>query len=316
MVNIKKIDLNLLHALLILLEERNVSRCAARMHLTQPTVSNMLAKLRALLNDPLFTRTRHGLLPTSRALAIEPELKQIFSSVDAILTPGTFDPLTCDQTVVLSSNDYLQYTLLAPALLEMRKKAPRMKFAVRQPEIADIVPMMEKGAIDIAVTIPEFSDSRLRSELLYTERYVVGMRRQHPLSNKKLTMRAFLQMEHAIVSPTAGQFRGPTDNALKTLGLSRNVSLSVSSFFTLIELIASSDYIALIPARLSEKFLDRITTSEPPLPVPGFEVISAWGNTTHLDPTRRWVRAELLRVVNLNPGHGRTRRTVRAEPDG
>ena len=149
MVNIKKIDLNLLHALLILLEERNVSRSAVRLNLTQPTVSNMLARLRTLLNDPLFTRTRHGLVPTSRTLALEPELRKIFSSVDAILTPGTFDPQTCDQTVVLSSNDYMQYTLLAPAILEMRKKAPRMHFSVRQAEIADIGTMMDKAAIEI-----------------------------------------------------------------------------------------------------------------------------------------------------------------------
>ncbi|MCB1732307.1 MAG: LysR family transcriptional regulator [Halieaceae bacterium] len=296
-MNIRKIDLNLLYALLILLEERNVSRSAARMHLTQPTVSNMLAKLRALLHDPLFTRTRHGLLPTSRALALEPELRQIFSSVDAILAPGSFDPQTCDQTVILSSNDYMQYTLLAPALLEMRSRAPLLKFAVRQAEIADIVPMMEKGAIDIAVTIPEFSDARLRSQLLYTERYVVAMRREHPLSGKKLTMKAFLGMEHAIVSPTAGQFWGATDDALKKLGLSRRVSLSVSSFFTLIEVVATSDYIALIPERLSIQFLDRLSIAEPPLQVAGFEVISVWSNTTHLDPTRQWVRAELLRVA-------------------
>lgn len=298
MANIKKIDLNLLHALLILLEERNVSHSAARMNLTQPTVSNMLARLRTLLNDPLFTRTRHGLVPTSRALGLEPELRQIFSSVDAILTPGNFDPQTCDQTVILSSNDYMQYTLLAPALLEMRKKAPRMNFAVRQAEIADIVPMMEKGAIDIAITIPEFSDDRLRSQLLYTERYLVAMRRHHPLEREKLTLDAFLEMDHAIVSPTAGQFRGPTDHALKKLGLARKVSLSVSSFFTLIEVIANSDYLALIPQRLSAKFLDRLSIAEPPLAIPGFEAISAWGNATHLDPTRRWVRAELLRAAN------------------
>tara|TARA_R110001599_G_scaffold353465_1_gene593112 strand:+ start:25895 stop:26800 length:906 start_codon:yes stop_codon:yes gene_type:complete len=301
MTNIRKVDLNLLQALLILLEECNVSRSAARMNLTQPTVSNMLAKLRALLNDPLFTRTRHGLLPTRRALALEPELRQIFSSVDAILAPGTFNPQTCDQTVVLSSNDYMQYTLLAPALLEMRKKAPRMNFSVRHAEIADIVPMMDRGAIDIAVTIPEFSDNRLRSQLLYTERYVVAMRKQHPLSGKKLSMKAFLQMDHAIVSPTTGQFRGPTDDALKKLGLSRKVSLSVSSFFTLIELISSSDYLALIPERLSAKFLDRLCITEPPLQVAGFEAISVWNNATHLDSTRRWVRAELLRVASQKP---------------
>jgi DNA-binding transcriptional LysR family regulator len=298
-MNIRKIDLNLLQALLILLEERNVSRSAARMHLTQPSVSNMLAKLRVLLNDPLFTRTRHGLLPTSRALALEPELRQIFHSVEAILAPGRFDPQTCEQTVTLSANDYMQYTLLAPALLEMRSRAPLMKFSLRQAEIADIVPMMEKGAIDIAVTIPEFSDDRLRSQLLYSERYVVAMRRQHPLSGRKLTMKAFLQMEHVIVSPTAGQFRGPTDDALKKLGLSRRVSLSVSSFFTLVEVVATSDHIALIPEKLSTRFLDRLSVAEPPLQVAGFDVISAWSNTTHLDPTRQWVRAELLRVANL-----------------
>lgn len=298
MVNIRKIDLNLLHALLILLEERNVSRSAVRLNLTQPTVSNMLGRLRSLLNDPLFTRTRHGLVPTSRTLALEPELRKIFSSVDAILTPGTFDPQTCDQTVILSSNDYMQYTLLAPAILEMRKKAPRMHFSVRQAEIADIVTMMDKAAIDIAVTIPEFSDDRLRSQSLYQERYVVAMRKQHPASRESLTLSTFLQMDHAIVSPTAGQFRGPTDDALKKLGLSRKVSLSVSSFFTLIEVIANSDYIALIPERLSAKFLDRLSITEPPLEVPGFEAISAWSNATHLDPARRWVRGELVRIAH------------------
>ena len=296
-MNIKKVDLNLLHTLLVLLEECNVSRSAQRLNLTQPTVSNSLARLRSLLDDPLFTRTRHGLVPTSRALALEPELRHIFSSVESILTPDIFDPMSCDASIALSANDYMQYVVLTPAVLAMRSKAPTMKFAIRQAEISELVSMLDKGVIDIAVTIPAFSDPRLRSRLLYQERYVVAMQKSHPLASKRLSMKQFLSADHAIVSPTSGQFFGPTDDALKKLGLKRNVVLSVSSFFTLVQLLTSSEVIALIPLRLAQKFSAQLHFTEAPLEVPGFDVITAWGNKTHRDPVRQWVIDQIQQLV-------------------
>lgn len=297
MTNIRKIDLNLLRALSVLLEERSVSRSAMRLHLTQPTVSNMLARLRELFADPLFTRTRHGLVPTSRALELESELRHILDSVDLLVAPRSFDPTTSDATVSFSSNDYMQFVLLLPALLVMGKKAPNMRFAVRQAEIEDLVDLMDKGSIDIALTIPAFSDPRLREQHLYSENYVVVFRKGHPLAAQRITLKRFLQYDHVIVSPTAGHFHGPTDEALAARGLQRRVTISVASFFSLIEVVAGSDRLALIPGRLYQRFSDRLAMAMPPLDVPGFEAIAVWSGRTHSDPARQWVVEQLQQQV-------------------
>ncbi len=300
MSNIRKVDLNLLRALSILLEERSVSRSARRLNLTQPTVSNMLARLRELFADPLFTRTRHGLLPTSRALSLEPELRHILDSVDALVAPRIFDPTTSDATVTLSSNDYMQFVLLLPAILTMGEKAPTMRFAVRQAEIEGLVDLMDQGSIDIALTIPEFSDARLRTQHLYSEHYVVVFRKGHPLATGGISLKKFLHYDHAIVSPTAGHFHGPTDEALAARGLQRRVTMSVSSFYSLIEVVSGSDRLALIPSRLYQRFSDRLTMALPPLEVPGFEAIAVWSSRTHADPARQWVVKQLQQQVMLS----------------
>lgn len=297
MENIRKVDLNLLLTLSILLDECSVSRCAERLNLTQPTVSNMLARLRDVFADPLFSRTRHGLIPTSRALALEPELKSILGSVESLLAPATFDPSTSEATVTLSANDYMQFVLLAPALLAMAEEAPRLRFAVRQAEVAELVDMMDRGLIDIAVTIPDFSDDRLREQHLYHEEYVVVMRKSHPLRTKTISMDAFLKYPQAIVSPTAGHFHGPTDQALAKLGLQRHVAISVSSFFSLIEVVEHSDHLALIPKRLYHKYRDRLRMAQPPLEVPGFETIAVWHTRNHADPVREWVVKKLRQIA-------------------
>ena len=296
MSDIRKADISLLLTLSVLLEEGSVSRTAIRLNLTQPTVSNMLARLRNLFDDPLFTRTKHGLIPTSRALALEPELRKILSSVEALVAPQTFDPASCDATVTISSNDYMQFVVLAPALIAMSKMAPNLRFAVRQAEIEDLPELMDRGEIDIAVTTPEFSDVRLRDEHLYFEDYVLVSRIGHPMGKSPISIEQFLAFEHAIVSPTAGSFHGPTDDSLDKMGLKRRVVISVSSFFTLTEVVEHSDTLALIPRRLYDKFSDRLVMAEAPIPVKGFEVMAVWHNRNHSDPLRKWVVDQLQAV--------------------
>lgn len=285
--------MNLLLALSVLLEECSVSRSADRLSLTQPTVSNMLARLRVLFKDPLFTRTRHGLAPTSRALALEPELRRILTSVELLVQPQTFDPASSEATITLSANDYMQFVLLVPAVAAMAQQAPGMRFSVRQAEIEDLVDLMDKGLIDIAVTTPAFSDKRLRDQHLYREKYVVVFRHGHPLATTELNMAEFLKYDHVIVSPTAGHFFGPTDEALAAQGLQRRVAISVSSFFTLIGVVKSSDHLALIPERLYHQYADQLQMVQPPLPVEGFDVIATWNSRTHVDPLRQWVVGRL-----------------------
>lgn len=297
MTDMRKIDLNLLHALHILLQESNVSKAAIRLHLTQPTVSGMLARLRVIFKDPLFVRTSHGLQATSRALSLQEPLAQILGDIETLTQASRFDPSESSKTFSLSSNDYMQYVLLIPAIQSMQKLGPNIRFAVRPAEISSLYEKLVADEIDIAATIPEFSNNKLREQVLYREEYVAVVRKGHPAASGRLTLNRFLKMEHAIVSPTGGQFIGPTDFALAQLRKRRSVTVSVSSFFALIELVSQGDHIALLPRRLAEKFTDRLQVFKPPLPVPGFDVILAWHPKTDSDPARRWLVQSLKKFV-------------------
>lgn len=288
-MNIRNVDLNLLYVLHILLQERSVSKAAIRLHLTQPTVSGMLSRLRETFNDPLFIRVSHGLEPTTQALSLRDDLNRLLTDIDTLIQGAPFDPATSEATIRLSTNDYMQYVFLVPAILQLKQQATHMKFAIVQPEIGTLHSKLVAGDIDLAVTIPEFSDLRLRSQKLYTEQYVAVVRKAHPIARQKLTLKKFLALEHAIVSPTDAEFVGPTDIALAAINKKRNVSVSTSSFFSLLELVVSSDQIALLPHRLADKFTDRLTLMPPPLKVPGFDAILVWHQRTDQDPVRTWV---------------------------
>lgn len=264
------------------------------MHLTQPTVSGMLARLREAFNDPLFIRTSHGLEPTTQALALRSDLERILQDIEMLIQAAPFDPATSTARINLSTNDYMQYVFLAPAVRMLKTVAPNMQFALVQPEIGTLYDKLVNGDIDLAITIPEFSDVKLREQPLYEERYVAVVRKGHQFADKNLTLKRFVELDHGIVSPTDGQFIGPTDIALSKMGKQRQVSVSTSSFFTLIEMVASSDLIALLPYRLAAKFTDRLILKTPPLEVPGFDVILAWHQRSDSDPVRAWLTKMLM----------------------
>ena len=130
MNNIRHVDLNLLVAFDALYDTGNVSRAAERLSLTQPTVSGMLSRLRELFADPLFVRTRHGVLPTPRADALRSPVKALLADVEALVQPETFDPATADVTISISANDYMQLALIVPLVAKLRERAPGIRVAV------------------------------------------------------------------------------------------------------------------------------------------------------------------------------------------
>jgi DNA-binding transcriptional LysR family regulator len=298
MDDIRKVDLNLLVVLNVLLEERNVSRAAARLALTQPTVSGMLSRLRDLFDDPLFVRTQRGMLPTPRAQALLPALTQLLADASALVAPQEFDPLTSERVVTISVNDYMQSCLVVPFVRVLRGEAPHMRLVIRHLEVADLSPMLARGQIDMAITIPAFADPALHFEKLYREEYVGVVRREHPIGRGKIPMNRFLAYDHVLVSPANGASTGPTDDVLASMGRQRRVALTVPSFLVLKEVLQTDDLIALIPERLLERDDERLRPIRLPLEVPGFDVISVWHNRTHQDPALRWVRERLSRLAD------------------
>ena len=298
MRDIRRIDLNLLVALDALLEEQSVTRAADRLALTQPTVSAMLARLRKLFGDPLFVRTQRGILPTPRAAALAPQLKQWLAEARGLIADAGFDPATDELTAAISANDYIQSTLLVPYFRRLRREAPNARLAVRSPQFSDMAAMLADAEIDLVITTtPEIPQADLRSRLLYSERYVCVVRSEHPLKAKRaVTLDQFCRYPHAMVSPTEGRFVGPVDRALAEAGRRRRVVLAAPGFLVLPEILKTDDLIAVVPERVLCGRMSGLRTFAPPVAVPGFDVVMLWHERLHKDPAHRWLR-ELLAAV-------------------
>ena len=290
--DIRNLDLNLLKTLDALLDERSVTRAATRLSLTQPAVSGMLTRLREAFNDPLFIRAPHGMVPTLRAQALASPVKQLLTDAEALLQPAVFEPLNADFTWTIAATDYALKAVIVPFIAALKPLAPGIRVRIIPESPTTLFAQTERGEVDIALLTPHSTPPDLHSRALYQEEYVCLMRADHPQAAAPLTLDLFCELEHVLVSWQGDSFRGVTDDALATLGRSRRVGLSVSSFLVLPEVLAVSDMIAVVPRRLA-KMASGMKISPPPLPVPGFTKSMAWHERSHRDPAQQWLR-ELL----------------------
>lgn len=295
----KRLDLNLLVTLEALLVEQNVTKAAARLHLSQPAVSAQLARLRAEFDDPLLTPAQRGMTPTAKALELLAPLRQALDQVRATVTTHRhFDPAKARLTVAIACTDYLQAAVVGPLAVALRAQAPGVRVAMRHLDLPQLEAQMVRGDVDLALMTPQAAPPTLRARHLFDERYVLIGRRGHPHLRPGLTIEAFARLEHVIVSLRGGGFATPVDDALAAFGHARNVVLSAASFLFVPEIVARSDFVALVPERLVRDRADRLQRIEPPLPVEGFAVGMVWHERTHGHGGQRWVRDTIVSLMN------------------
>jgi len=294
MTDIRALDLNLLKALDALLDTRSVTAAAARLSLTQPTVSGMLARLRDTFDDPLFVRAQRGIMPTPRAEALAVPLKAALAEIEAILQPIAFDPARAERVVSIAATDYAQRVLILPFLALLRREAPGIRVSVRPVDARAMVAQMERGTLDLALTTPDAAAETLRARHLFDERYVCVLRVGHPAA-ETLDLDRFCALDHAIMSHDGTRFSGATDLALHGVARSRRVVASVPNFTILVDLVKTTDCCALLPFRLV-RAEPGLILAEPPLAIPGFTKVLAWHERTQADPSLRWVRERLAAI--------------------
>lgn len=291
--DLRTLDLNLLKTLDALLDERSVTRTAARLALTQPAVSGMLNRLRDYFGDPLFVRAPHGIVPTTRAEELAAPVKRILADIDVLLQPVSFDPITANLTFTLAATDYALRAVVVPFIAALKVQAPSIRVRVVPVEPDRLVAQLEQGKIDLALLTPHTTPDELHSRALYDERYVCMMRADHPDAGKPLTPDRFCALEHVLVSYEGEGFHGVTDDALAKMGRKRHVGLSVSSFLVLPDVLAISDMIAVVPERMAENRTG-IFVCDTPVAVQGFTKSMAWHGRTHRNPAQVWLRRVLL----------------------
>jgi len=298
---LRTLDLNLLKAFDALMDERNVTKAAQRLAVSQPAVSATLNRLRDALDDPLFVRTQRGIAPTARALELSAPIKRVLADIEALLQPATLDPATAAFTVTVSATDYALRALVVPFVAALRPLAPHVRLSVVQSGASALLEQMERGELDLALITPEMAAPDLHSRLLFEERYVCVMREQHAAATSEaLSLEHFCQLDQGIVSLQGGGFRGATDEALAQLGLQRRVVVSVPSFGMLLDMVHSTDLVALVPQRLLHDTAG-LKVQEPPLEIPGFTKILVWHERTHSDPRQQWIRDLLISVCRGLP---------------
>jgi DNA-binding transcriptional LysR family regulator len=290
MSNMRRLDLNLLVTLDALLAERNVTRAAERLNFSQPAVSIQLAKLRDFFGDPLLLPGPRGMRPTARAEALREPLRQALQAVNGAVSPAEpFKPAEATHTWRVAATDYAESTIVLPVLGGLRAAAPATRLAVVEMMPARIARQAEQGDIDLAFHTTEGSPPGLRRRTLFKERYVLVGRADHPRLRRRPTPKQFCQLEHVMVSPDGGGFLGVTDEALAKMGMARKVVLSVPHFLFVREVLAHSDLVAMLPARLV-RGSRHLKVVDAPVEVPGYEMSMLWHERVHRDPAHQWLR--------------------------
>jgi DNA-binding transcriptional LysR family regulator len=295
--NLRKLDLNLLVTLDVLLAELNVTRAAERLNFSQPSVSVHLAKLRDVLGDPLLLPGPRGMRATARAEALREPLREALEALEQAVAPARpFDPAQATHTWRVAATDYAESTIVLPALPGLRAAAPGTRLAIVEAVPPRIAKQAERGEIDLGFHTSEEAPASLRRRVLFAERYVLAGRADHPRLKRRPTLAQFAKFEHAIVSPDGGGFAGVTDEALARTGLARRVVLSVPHFLFMISALASTDLVAMVPARLVRDN-PALRVVEAPVEVPGYEMAMLWHERSHRDPAHQWLRAHIADSV-------------------
>jgi len=286
-MNIADIDLNLLQTFDAIYAEASVSRAAERLGVSQPTVSHALARLRALHRDPLFVRRASGVAPTAKADRLADAVRQALRILDvAINDTDRYDPAASERTFRLHMTDIGEAVFLPPLMAALAERAPNVRVDVHQLETGDILPALENARIDLALGyIPALVN--VEKTLLLSERYVVVMRREHPLARMRASRAALAKLDYVLV-----RSHPATARALDGLGLMGRVRLSTPHFMVLPRILAETDLAVVMPSRLYEVFaqMGDYTVWRSRVGLPAFDVSVHWAWRFAGDAGNRWLR--------------------------
>ncbi|WP_426735745.1 LysR family transcriptional regulator [Myxococcus faecalis] len=295
-IQIGAIDLNLLLVLHTVLAERSVVRASERLHVTPSAISNSLARLRALLGDPLVTRKGRGIVPTPRALALAPAIGRGLREMELALHEVPFEPGRCTQTFTLAVADAGQLTWVPRIAALMRREMPDARLSVVGIDSLVSLGDLGSGQVDLHLGLAG-KGTGLHVEPLLTERTVLVARRGHPVLGKRLSARALGGLQHVRVEMVPGKnFRDAVGAAYARAGIAREVVMAVPSFTAAAAVVATTDLVATLPESLvSEKGARfAVQAVDAPIPPHTVRISMCWHERTHVDPAARYFR-ELVR---------------------
>lgn len=293
--NLRQLDLNLLLVFDALMQEQNLSRAALRLHLSQSTVSNALARLRQQLGEPLFQRTARGMVPTPQAHTLYGPVRQALQLLRTGLGPQDSIDLEADLTFRISMNDYAQAVFLPGLLARIHAAAPRLVLSVQVDEADTLVHRLKTGELDLAIDYLHFDDDNLLYQPLGEQELVVIARRDHPVCTSGLTLPLYEDSQHVSVHSRAGR-GSPLEIVLGSAKVRRKVQLYVPHYLAIPAIVAGSDLLGTVPRQLAEHMARQYDLALLPLPMamPAVQVSLIWHKQQDMAVGLRWLKEQIV----------------------
>lgn len=295
----KGLDLNLMVALDVLLEERNVSRAARRLHVTQPAMSAALGRLRAFFHDDILVTHGKRMIPTSTGESLGPLVKSILAEVDVLVSTATmFDPAHSQRTFRIAASDYITTVLLTPLVAALERSAPGVSLEIRLTS-EQSVPQLDRGDIDLLFTPTQYISGDHPADLIFEEDHVVVGWKKNPVFRRKLDEAAFFEAGHVAV--LIGGDRGPSfaERQLREMGRKCRVELVAPSFLEVPWLLVRSQRLAVMHRRLAEVMVPALPLAMAPMPFafPPMREMMQYHKARQVDAGLTWLRSEARKLA-------------------
>jgi DNA-binding transcriptional LysR family regulator len=292
------IDLNQLVLFQQLMVERRVSKVADNLGLTQPAVSNTLAKLRRQFADDLFVRTPKGMMPTPFAEQLAEPIGYALGMIHSGLNQlSHFDPASVKRSVTIGMTDIGEIIFL-PALIErLRREAPGVSVVTVRTTATNLREDMEAGKVDLAIgPLPQLKAGFFQRRL-FRQRYVCLFRTGHGLDRKRLSLADFKAAEHLVIV-SAGTGHGKVDELIRRAGVERNVRLTIPHYVSVGQLLANSDMLATVTERLAQSLAQPfdLTFRPHPMELPEIAINVFWHAKVHRSPAHQWLRGVVFEL--------------------
>jgi DNA-binding transcriptional LysR family regulator len=300
-INLGTVDLNLLHLLSVVLEERSATRAAQRLHVTQSAISNALKRARELFADPLVIRRPYGLEPTARALALLPALRSWVEGAQRLLQEHpAFDPKQSTRTFHVGCTDAVAVALLQPILQLLLQRAPSARLRMVTLDRVVARDGLTRGDVDLIIGIPPVVDEGHEVELVYRDSMACLVRADHPSVRSQLTLDAFASLPHVDLA-LFDAVDGTVDRALSKYGRSRTVQVVLPHFSAVPLAVLSTDCVATISSRLAQAFAARLPLRvlKPPVAFELIEVRQVWRRRSESDGAVRFLRSVVRDAAQL-----------------
>ena len=285
-----RLDLNLLVTLDVLLAEGSVARAAQKLRLSPSAMSRALARLRETTGDPLLVRAGRGLVPTPRALELRERVGQLVQEAEAVLRPAEkLDLKRLVRTFTLRTSEGFVENFGADLIARIGEEAPGVRLNFVQKTNRDST-LLRDGSVDLETgVVGEMTGPEVRAQSLFRDRFVGVVKAGHPLSQGEITSARYAAGRHILFS-RRGTDSGPIDEALKRLGLEREIVAIVDGFSTALALARDSDLIASVPERHTGKLRAGMHSFPLPVSLPAITVSLLWHPRLDADQGHRWLR--------------------------